>query len=138
MHLHTLSLSLLAEPFVLAITSTPTLEFYNNSVTISFSILGDHPPVDPDNGIEWTFQQPSQSDSTVINENAYERYSFSNNNETLTINRARVEDSGTYSLTASNEGGSHTASVAINVVGKEGNITTIIVYHLFIRSGAND
>ena len=105
---------LLAEPFVVAVTSTPVLVFYNDPVMISFSVLGANPLVDPDNGIVWTFQ--SSSDSTAITET--ERYSFVNNNNALMINRARLEDTGTYSLTATNIAGSHTASVAINVVGK--------------------
>ena len=72
--------------------------------------------MDPDDGIVWKFQSSPQNSGTTLYEN--DRYTFGNNNETLVIDPVRLEDTGTYSLTASNEGGSHTSSVAIDVVGK--------------------
>lgn len=123
----------IAEPFVLAVTSSPTLVSYGNNVTISFSILGDHPTVNPVSGIVWTLQRSSQSGSTVLStENPNERYTFENGNERLVIDPVRLEDEGTYSLTATNDGGSRTDDVVINVVGKRWfpkKWLTILIYY---------
>ena len=101
-------------PRVLIDTDNP-LGVVNQSVTLTFSIVDASPQVILDN-IQWMFND------TVINnftEPLLLEHIFSPDLLSLTLTNVQHSDQGYYSLTATNEAGTNTTSVFLEV---EGNV----------------
>ena len=101
-------------PRVLINTDNP-LGVVNQSVTLTFSIVDASPQVILDN-IQWMFND------TVINnftEPLLLEHIFSPDLLSLTLTNVQHSDQGYYSLTATNEAGTNTASIFLEV---EGNV----------------
>ena len=82
----------------------------NQSVTLTFSIVDASPQVILDN-IQWMFND------AVINN--FTEHIFSPDLLSLTLTNVQHSDQGYYSLTATNEAGTNTTSVFLEV---EGNV----------------
>ena len=97
-------------PLVESVTVDP-LGVVNNSVTLMFRILNASPVVQLAN-IVWDFN------GTIL-DNLSTRYSFSADRLALTIFDLAHSDQGLYTLTATNEAGVDSASLFLNIEGKD-------------------
>ena len=80
----------------------------NQSATITFAIINAFPSVSLQN-IQWMFN------NTVIRSSP--RYMFSSSRLSLTIFNLQHSDEGYYSMMATNEAGSNTSSVFLEIEG---------------------
>ena len=100
-----------ATPVVTAITPSPLITLENVSITLSFEVNYDIPPVTLTSS-DWMVTN-SEGSSNIPPE--VPRFTFNENFTSLTINPVYVADEGTYTLTATNEAGSHNASIIVDV-----------------------
>ena len=110
-----LSLSLLVPPRVIAITNSPSTALWDKQFIITFDITSAQPPVDPQD-IVWTFEPSDNTGIVTINDSS-DRLVFTSNRQSLTITSILLSDIGKYTLNATNNGGSNTATISINVLG---------------------
>ena len=96
------------------VTSSPSTALWNRKFNITFNILNAQPQVNPDN-IIWRRSVTNTGIQTI---NESDRFVFSNNRRSLEITNVMLSDIGRYMLTASNNGGSSSASIIINVLGE--------------------
>ena len=81
------------------------------SITLSFEVNDDIPPVELTSS-DWRVTN-SEGSHTLAPED--ERFTFSLDFTSLTIDDVHVYDEGVYTLTASNEAGSGSASITVDV-----------------------
>jgi len=93
-----------------------TTAIAGRSITITFSISGDYPPVSPSD-ITWQFNSSSGT-TTSISTAADSRYTFSDNRLSLTISNVSLTDEGSYRLSASNHAGNNSTTVMLTVYGE--------------------
>ena len=86
----------------------------NNSVLLQFAISEDFPKVQISN-IFWTFNGSILNNLT--NTLTDLRYNFSGNLLNLTISLLQHRDEGVYTLTASNEAGTNSSSINLQIEG---------------------
>ena len=112
---------------VTAITESPLITLENVSITLSFEVTDDIPPVMLTSS-DWMVTN-SEVSHTIDPEDP--RYTFSEDFTSLTIDPVIVSDEGTYTLTATNEAGSHSATITVDVQCKIYTvmyISTICIY----------
>ena len=83
-------------------------------IVIHFNVTDAQPPISADN-IKWFFT-PAMSKMPVLLTNGT-RHTFSPNKQILTVNLVELNDSGRYTLEASNPGGASSAAVQVSVLG---------------------
>jgi len=93
-----------------------TTAIAGRSITITFSISGDYPPVSPSD-ITWQFNSSSGT-TTSISTAVDSRYTFSDNWLSLTISNVSLTDEGSYRLSASNYAGNNSTTVMLTVYGE--------------------
>ena len=88
----------------------------DQSATLKFTIKRASPDVAPVN-IVWTFQ-PDHGTPVKLSTADDSRYRFSVDRRSLNVSGLQFNDSGTYTLTATNEAGVHSESMQLIVEGK--------------------
>ena len=109
------ALAFAATPVVTAITESPAIAETTMSTTLSFNVTNDIPAVVLSSG-SWTVVYADQEDEvshTLASED--DRFTFSEDFRSLTINPVVLSDEGTYTLTATNEAGTDSASIMLDV-----------------------
>lgn len=120
-------------PRVSPITDSILVVLWNTSITLSFKISPSQPPIDR-NDVVWTFTSRLTGEERELSYNeGGTRYRFTKNRCSLTIHPVRVSDTGSYKLTASNDGGRSSAVIIIQqVLGQYQIIILILFYsHLY-------
>ena len=105
-------------------TGTTVVAFRDRSTTLEFVINSASPDVTPDN-IEWTFE-PNQEQTLDVNSAVDSRYQFSQDRRSLNISSLRRNDSGLYTLIATNEAGVDSATIELIVEGKSSQYQTYL------------
>ena len=100
-------------PLVLVEGTATRLGVVNNSVSLSFIVVNDSPEVELQN-IQWSFNGTVLNNVTTPSD---PRYSFSNDLMNLTIRSLQHMDEGLYTLTATNEAGTNSSSVNLQIEG---------------------
>lgn len=88
----------------------------DQSATLKFTIERASPDVVPVN-IVWTFL-PDHGTPVTLSTADDSRYQFSVDRRSLNVSSLQFNDSGTYTLTATNEAGVHSESMQLIVEGK--------------------
>ena len=87
-------------------------------ISISFDITRADPKVTPAD-IIWTYA-PNNTESRLVNEtDIYPTLNFTMDRRSVTVSNLSLSDAGTFTLIATNEAGSHNASVKLIIHGKE-------------------
>ena len=96
---------------VTAITPSPLITLEDVSITLSFEVTDDIPPVTLTSS-DWMVTN-SEGPHTIAPEDP--RFTFSEDFTSLTIDDVHAYDEGTYTLTATNIAGSNSASIIVDV-----------------------
>ena len=99
----------------MAVKGSEQVAVVDRGFTLQFTVSNDRPLVTP-SGIRWSFQR---SDGTTIEltPDTDTRYTFSSDMLSLTIEAISLEDEGSYTLTATNSGGTNSATIQLDVQG---------------------
>ena len=103
-------------PMVVAVRSNVMVVLDSNAV-IQFTIKVADPSVQVDN-IYWSFMSSSGISNTITNSPTT---LLSADRLTLTIIKAQLNNTGTYTITVSNLAGNHSESVYLGVLGEHKN-----------------
>ena len=98
-----------------------TRDLSSTEISIEFSITRDYPSVEMD-GIVWSYRESEESLETVnttMLDSDDSRISFSGDLTTLTILDVNFFDAGLYTLSATNEAGTHNNTIELVVHGEE-------------------
>lgn len=89
------------------------LGIVTDSIELSIVIENASPVVQPMN-IIWTYRNSTNDDLVIM---VGGQYSFSNNRQRLTINDLTHDNEGLYIVMATNEAGSHSVQLMLNIEG---------------------
>ena len=100
-------------PRVLVVGDMTSLGVVNNSISLNFTIVDDFPVVQLQS-IMWRFNGTILNNLSIPSD---PRYSFSEDLLALTISGLEHSDQGTYTLTATNEAGTNSSSINLQIEG---------------------
>ena len=118
---------------MLVVGASSVLGVVNLSVTLNFTIVESFPLVRLQN-IVWKFNNTALNNLTTPSDS---RYSFSNDLLSLTISNLQHIDEGVYTFTATNEAGTNSSSINVEIEGILKPIL-LIVMMLYLHSCSSD
>ena len=101
-------------PLVLVEGTATRLGVVDNSVSLTFTVVNDSPKVELRN-ILWKFNGAILNNLTTPSD---PRYSFSDDLMNLEIRGLQHMDEGVYTLTATNEAGTNSSSINLQIEGR--------------------